>query len=152
MNRNPCKGWKQNDHVTILKADGSERGRGRVVIFKSKAGRWTLMVSILSTGSGMGNRGERVWPEGWILGVGKITGRCLKCEQDYRADDTSGGFCPACYRERNAAHAAHSGIRKPLAYMRGARNAATRRHVDTPEDIAAREQQRRQDELESPFG
>lgn len=151
MSRNPCKGWKQNDHVTILKADGSERARGRVVIFKSKADRWTLMVSILSTGSGMGNRGERVWPEGWMLGVGKLTGRCLKCEQSYRADDLSVGFCPACDRESEAAYAAHSGIRSPLRYMRGAVTPGSRPHVDTAEDIAAREQQRRQDEQESPF-
>lgn len=150
MSRNPCIGWADGDPVTYPKSDGSPLAIGKVIIRKSYAeGKQYVKVQIQSVASGLGRIGEWVWPEGWVIGQGPKAGHCLDCRQEFRtADPDPSGFCLPCDRQAQREMAAASPIRRPHAYMHGARTPIERAAPGDLKEIAA---QKARDDQESIF-
>ena len=148
MARNPCRGWEHGDPVTLETSDRREISLGTVARRKATAGHFSLQVCI---GRGRPDGGCYTWPEGWVLGQGNTVGDCLECGQPYRTDEHDpSGFCLACDRRIGREVAVDSGIRRPLAYMHGARTPLrTRPH--TEQELAAIAEQKARDEENTPF-
>lgn len=147
MTRNRCQGWAHGDPVTYPARDGSVISVGKVIIRKSlNTGRPYLKIRVQSIGSG---EGEWAWPEGWVIGQGPHAGTCLECGQEFRtAEKDPSGFCLPCNRSFAQSIVAGSDIRRPGAYLHGARTAVHRQPPASNEEVA---EQKARDEKESIF-
>lgn len=154
MKRNPCRGWANGDPVSYVDSRDNVIATGEVVVRKSNKGTWYLKIALKTPGTGLGRFGEWVWPEGWVIGQGPFRSKCLECGQAFRTDDKTKAdveFCLACDRRMEAAHAAASGIRSPLRYMRGAVTPMPQATHHTAQDLAAIAAQKADDDANSPY-
>lgn len=149
MTRNPCRGWKNGDPVTLV-SNGRPVALGTARVWRVRdTGRLCVKVQYNHPHP----ESRWVWPEGWVLGQGDKSAVCLECDQFYfTSNPKDAGFCPACDREFNRDVAADSGIRKPRAYLRGARTPAPKAKQDTAEELATIAAIKAKDKEESPFG
>lgn len=94
--------------------------------------------------------GEWVWPDRLILdGPGTHVCVCSACELSFMSEQVNDVLCPICEGEPLAVPS--DDIRKPRAYLHGARTTIAKPAPATSEQVAEVERLRRELEDESPF-
>jgi hypothetical protein len=147
---------RHSDHwpagaVVTLSIGGKEK-TGKVVRLPRKAdGQLFTMVQI--DGAGDDRIGQRIWPDGWVLGAGRFSRVCLGCQQPFRTNDDEADFCPMHDdSDQRSTDALSQGHRRAL--LRGNATRTTAPPVGR-EDEAQRgrdiAQLRAQDDSERPF-
>jgi hypothetical protein len=135
--------WRHGDVVTH--AFGDVVITGKVVVLRRRADNAPFKMVQITGGARVGTR---VFPhDGWVLGSGSREATCLECQQPFRTNEPKAEFCQACDRDKPS-HGPDD-IRKPLAFMYGARTPRPAARERTPEELVEIEEQRRRDAEES---
>jgi hypothetical protein len=147
----PSDRWPEGARVSI--AIGDTVKTGTVVILRRKVDNAPFRM-IQMDGHGDDRIGQRVWPDGWVLGIGKYERRCLEDQQRFRTNDTGADFCPLCDQRFEQEVAAASRTRNISATLNGAKGYGldtTKAAPRTDDERKAIADLRAQDEKESLF-
>jgi hypothetical protein len=138
--------------IAVSKFAGGKLLTGKVVrVERRRDGALFTMVQV--DGPGDDRMGERVWPDGWVLGVGKFKRTCLECQQSFFTDVDEADFCQRCDLAAGVHHPDATSQGHSRALLRG--NATPFHPRGSIVDDAAREREiaalKAQDEAESIF-
>lgn len=79
--------WQDGDAVTLEALGHVLTGR---VVVRGRAVRVQY--------TDLAGRARNEWPDGWAIGTGSRSDRCIECGNTFRSDDTTEVFCLPCNR------------------------------------------------------
>lgn len=147
----PFDRWPAGTRVSLV-IKGTTKTGVIVVIPRKSDGQLFRMVQM--DGPGDSRIGQRVWPDGWVLGIGKHERRCLEDQQRFRTDDPDADFCQLCDQAWKGEVAAATRTRNLRASLDGAKGyglGTTKAAPRSDDERKANAALRAQDEKDSIF-